>query len=183
MAKQELQREALLESVADHLLAHGLQGASLRPLAAAAGTSDRMLLYYFKDKRELMAEALLLIARRFITLLDASRGEPMPAAQLLPMLAGMIGQPLVKPYMQIWLELVALASRGDETIQPAARKICDAFLGWIGQALDIENKTERLAQAAVLFTFIEGLGVLDAVAGPELPAAAVKAARPLFDPA
>jgi len=38
-------RQAALERMADHLLREGMTGASLRPLAAAAGTSDRMLLY------------------------------------------------------------------------------------------------------------------------------------------
>jgi len=32
------------------VLEHGLIGLSLRPLAAALGTSDRMLLYHFRDK-------------------------------------------------------------------------------------------------------------------------------------
>ena len=49
-------RGELLDRMAAHLLAHGLEGANLRPLARAAGTSDRMLLYYFADKEELFAQ-------------------------------------------------------------------------------------------------------------------------------
>ena len=47
-------REAAIERMADHVLSEGLAAGTLRPLAAAAGTSDRMLLYYFADKDELL---------------------------------------------------------------------------------------------------------------------------------
>jgi len=36
--------DALIDWLADHVLAHGLSASSLRPLAKAAGTSGRMLL-------------------------------------------------------------------------------------------------------------------------------------------
>jgi len=40
-------REDLLDRVTDHVLEHGLIGLTLRPVAAAIGTSDRMLIYHF----------------------------------------------------------------------------------------------------------------------------------------
>ena len=48
-------REELLERVTDHVLAHGLIGLTLRPLAAAVGTSDRMLLYHFGSRDALVS--------------------------------------------------------------------------------------------------------------------------------
>ena len=42
----------------DYVLEHGLIGLSLRPLAAALGTSDRMLLYHFGTKDALVAAIL-----------------------------------------------------------------------------------------------------------------------------
>jgi AcrR family transcriptional regulator len=51
-------RDALLDSIADYVLAHGLADMSLRPLAAALSTSPRMLLYHFVSKEQLVAEAL-----------------------------------------------------------------------------------------------------------------------------
>ena len=40
------------------MLDHGLIGLSLRPLAAELGTSDRMLLYHFGSKDQLVADVL-----------------------------------------------------------------------------------------------------------------------------
>ncbi|MBC3839308.1 TetR/AcrR family transcriptional regulator [Streptacidiphilus sp. 4-A2] len=56
-------RERTLARATDYVLAHGLAGLSLRPLAAALDTSPRMLLYDFGSKQELVA-AVLAEARR-----------------------------------------------------------------------------------------------------------------------
>ena len=72
MSIREDRREAAIERMADHLLAEGLGAATLRPLAAAAGTSDRMLLYYFTDKDERHRHLLARIAARMIVQLDSA---------------------------------------------------------------------------------------------------------------
>jgi AcrR family transcriptional regulator len=51
-------REELAEAATDYALEHGLIGLSLRPMAQALGTSDRMLLYHFADKDDLVATIL-----------------------------------------------------------------------------------------------------------------------------
>ena len=51
-------RDQLAEGATDYVLEHGLIGLSLRPLAAELGTSDRMLLYHFTDKDDLVATVL-----------------------------------------------------------------------------------------------------------------------------
>lgn len=48
-------REELLEAATDHVLVHGLIGLTLRPLAAAIGTSDRMLIYHFGSHDQLVS--------------------------------------------------------------------------------------------------------------------------------
>ena len=48
-------RELLLDLVTDHVLEHGLIGLTLRPLAAAIGTSDRMLIYHFGNRDALVS--------------------------------------------------------------------------------------------------------------------------------
>lgn len=57
-------RRELLDRVREYVVAHGLADLSLRPMAKALGTSDRMLLYYFGSKERLVAEALALDASR-----------------------------------------------------------------------------------------------------------------------
>jgi AcrR family transcriptional regulator len=64
-------RAEVLDAAAAYVLAHGLAGLSLRPLAKTLGTSPRMLLYDFGSKEQLVNEVLAEIRRREERLLDA----------------------------------------------------------------------------------------------------------------
>ncbi len=57
-------REELTERATDWVLGHGLVGLSLRPLAAAIGTSDRMLIYHFGSKEQLIVDVIRCSAMR-----------------------------------------------------------------------------------------------------------------------
>ena len=78
MKARDEQRRHVIERVAEHLLRTGLAEASLRQLAAAAGVSDRMLLYYFDDKTEVMSAAMGRIAADMVGRLE----EAIPPARL-----------------------------------------------------------------------------------------------------
>jgi AcrR family transcriptional regulator len=51
-------RDQLQQACLTYFLRHGVANLSLRPLAAAAGTSARMLLHYFGSKEALIAEVM-----------------------------------------------------------------------------------------------------------------------------
>ena len=96
----ELKRTDLLDRVADHMLATGLD-ASLRPLAAAIGTSDRMLLYYFPDKATLMSAVLERIASRLAAMLGAAVPiERATGTELTRLLWETVRKPAFRPYMR-----------------------------------------------------------------------------------
>ncbi|MFF4113597.1 TetR/AcrR family transcriptional regulator [Streptomyces sp. NPDC001714] len=57
-------RRDLLDRVREYVMRNGLADLSLRPLAKALDTSDRMLLYYFGTKERMVAEALDIYERR-----------------------------------------------------------------------------------------------------------------------
>ena len=72
MSPARMSRETLLPLLAAHVMAHGLADASLRPLARAAGTSDRMLIYHFGNKDALVAALLDYLVARFADALDSA---------------------------------------------------------------------------------------------------------------
>ena len=57
-------RAELAQLATDYVLEEGLIGLSLRPLAAAIGTSDRMLIYHFGSKDQLVASVLGVSSKR-----------------------------------------------------------------------------------------------------------------------
>jgi len=69
-------RTALLADVTEHVLAHGLIGLTLRPVAAAIGTSDRMLIYHFGSRDGLVSAVVGEVNDRAVAAVDA-----LPAAR------------------------------------------------------------------------------------------------------
>lgn len=57
-------RQELLQAATDQVLETGLIGLTLRPLAAAIGTSDRMLIYHFGSRDALVSEVVANATRR-----------------------------------------------------------------------------------------------------------------------
>lgn len=163
MKNRESRRQEVLERLATQVLRVGLPGSSLRPLAAAAGTSDRMLLYYFADKRELLEATLAVVAARLTSILADALPEPQPFEVLLARICELLTSPPLRPYMQLWLEVVGLAARGEEPFRSIAGSLCDGFLAWGASRLLVEAEEERPRQAARLLGSVEGLMLLDAI--------------------
>ena len=165
MSIRDDRREAAIERMADHLLREGLPGASLRPLAAAAGTSDRMLLYYFTDKDELLAATLTRVAERMTASLDQAlpSGARWTFDALLAEVWAALGSASIRPFMHLWLDLAAGSARGLEPHRAIAGGIADGFLSWLACRLHVEPEDGRASSAALLLATIEGLLVLDAV--------------------
>lgn len=69
-------REELLDQVTDHVLEHGLIGLTLRPLAAAIDTSDRMLIYHFGSRDGLVSAVVARAGERSVLAIEA-----LPAAR------------------------------------------------------------------------------------------------------
>ena len=66
-------RDRLLERVADHVIEHGATDLSLSELARAVGSNNRMLLYYFGSKEEVLRQATLVAFDRYPHLEGALR--------------------------------------------------------------------------------------------------------------
>jgi AcrR family transcriptional regulator len=173
MTIREDRRQALLDPLADHLLKEGLGGAGLRGLAAASGTSDRMLLYYFADKDELLAAVLGHVAERLAALLEQAVPvvPPRPFATLLEEVWAAIRTPALQPSMRLWLEVAARAGRGEAPYRAIAGDIADHFTAWAAARLDAP-KASRTEQAALLSAAVDGLALLAAVGRSQLADAA-----------
>lgn len=173
--KTEVKRRKFVEVLADHLLAEGLGQSSLRQMARAAGTSDRMLLHYFTNKDELLTAVLLRVTERLKILLEATRREPMPFPDLIRYLSDRIKDPTVRPFLRLWLELAASAADGEASYRLMARQIMDNFFEWVQTALHVDNEVDRLPMAALALATAEGFAVLDIVDSNHLIQHALKA--------
>ncbi|WP_189191283.1 TetR/AcrR family transcriptional regulator [Streptomyces albiflavescens] len=122
-------RRELLDRVREYVLSNGLTSLSLRPLARALGTSDRMLLYYFGTKERLIAEALALDAERPFwrasSLLDTA-GAPDDAAGLRRFVEDLwqqIRAPDRRPMLRLYLELMTASLHDPDRYGPIVRDV------------------------------------------------------------
>lgn len=157
MTRADAKRREIADRLADFLLAEGLIGASLRPLAAAVGTSDRMLLYYFKDKEAILAAALQRVIGRISDLLQ-SNVSPTPSSpdEVRSELLKLIASKEFRPYMCLWLETAALSARGDQLFRTIGAQIAAAMQQWIASRLVFPDPARRQATASRLLRAVEG---------------------------
>ncbi len=162
--KTHMSKETLLPKLAAHVLEHGLGGASLRPLAKAAETSDRMLIYHFGNKESLIADLLEYIAGLYSAGLDAMMGDERPTSRQ-DVVARILAQgrnPMMEPFLVLWWEIVAGAARGNPAHKAAAEAMMDRLLDWLETQMPFDDPDPK-GGARYLMTLIEGSLMLDVV--------------------
>ena len=173
-----LSRELLLPLMAKHVLKHGMAGASLRPLAQAAGTSDRMLIYHFGNKERLISELLKFIADAYSHALDRalSGARPKSRKELLDRIISHTSGADMEPFLALWWEIVAGAARDVPGYKQAAQSVMSRLLEWlIGQMPKGDPDPEGGAQ--FLLTMIEGAQMLSTVGHESVGQGGIAAAR------
>jgi AcrR family transcriptional regulator len=139
----------LLELAYRYALAHGLAGISLRPLAAAIGSSPRVLLFLFGSKDGLV-RALLARARRDETeMLDRLQAQqPVDLAAAGEELWGWLSRPEHRGLLALWTESYARSLV--ETDGPWAgfgRGTVQDLLGLLAQAQPASERDTELGEA------------------------------------
>lgn len=127
MAKDPERRQAFTGLATDYALAEGLIGLSLRPLAASLGTSDRMLLYHFGTKDDLVADVLRESNDRAVAgIVALPPSDDLRAA--VHDLWSAVRSPELEPCTRLYVEAAALGLLGRE---PYATVVREANERWM----------------------------------------------------
>ena len=113
-------REELLDRVTDHVLEHGLVGLTLRPVAAAIGTSDRMLIYHFGTRDDLVSAVVARAGERSVAAVDALPAAPTVRAAVNRLWAAYGEDPLDR-CMDVYVQAAATGLFGSEPYLSQAR--------------------------------------------------------------
>lgn len=153
MNKVTVKKQQIIQQVTQHLIENGLSDVGLRTLAAVAGTSDRMLIYYFGTKDTLIGQVLQAIASNFAMQLDSVLGEHQRSAEtLIAELLKLSDAPQFNMTVQLWFEIVGLAARGQEPYAENATAIANNWIQWIQNRL----ANPQAGQAIAVFAELEG---------------------------
>ena len=182
MSRPTFNREDALARMGAHVLSHGLNTASLRPLAKAAGTSDRMLVYHFGSKDALLAELLqslaMDLAQKLEKALPANEATSTGAA-MRDIVALLRTQPF-SDYMRVWLDIVSSASQGNDMHRQTGSAMIEGFYDWLKSRLPAGTPDPEIAARSML-TLTEGIMVLDAVDQSEAANLAIDYLFPIDD--
>lgn len=146
-------RTRLLDACTDYALEHGLPDR-LQPLATAAGTSNRMLIYHFETRDKLLREVLQQARRRqleaFTELIRLRPDEPYTATLARAWAA--ISGPEGRPYLRIFTPLHDTAG---EPLWPGFRRA--ATTDWLAPLEEGMRSLGRPELATVVLAVIRGL--------------------------
>jgi AcrR family transcriptional regulator len=167
MTTRQDQRERSIDRLAAHLLDAGLGQTSLRQLAGAAGVSDRMLLYYFNDKADVLSAALERNAAVVADMLARAlpEGELFSPADMLQRAAALTTRPEVRRFMRLWIDIVSAAAKGDAPFVAISARIMTGWQAWVESRLLVAPDVDRKAMALAIIATIDGLALIDLCVG------------------
>jgi AcrR family transcriptional regulator len=128
-----------LEKAMIHVAAHGLSDLSLRELAAAIGTSHRMLLYHFGSREGLVAAVVATMEAQQRDALEALADGASTPREVIEQQWALLTDPGLRPFVALFFEVLAMAVHH--------RPGTDGFLEqltepWIELAADLAARME-----------------------------------------
>lgn len=152
-------RAELAEGALGYVLEHGLIGLSLRPLAAALGTSDRMVIYHFGSKERLIAEVVELANRRMTESVVQLAAQVDTVADLVRLAWRLVNGPDADAAMRLYLEMCVLSVRDPARWVPAQRRLREPWLAMLRDGLtELGVAADRVPTLAdLLLDGIDGL--------------------------
>ena len=159
-------RERLLAAAMDHVAQHGVGDLSLRGLAAALGTSHRMLIYHFGSREGLLIEVIRTVeAQQRAALATLLLDEDAPPAETMRRMWKRVADPSLWPNERLFFEVYAQALQGSPHALPLLDGIVDLWvepLARIGVAQGVPEARAR-EEARLGVAVVRGL-LLDLLA-------------------
>jgi len=149
-------RERLLDAAVRHALDAGIADLSLRQLAAAIGTSHRVLLYHFGSREGLLVAVTQAVEeQQRAALLDSGVG-PQDARRSWERLS----DPKLWPQERLFFELYAYALRGRPGTEGFLDGIVESWVAPVAAALVEAGADERTARADARLAVAVARGLL-----------------------
>jgi AcrR family transcriptional regulator len=141
-------RERLLAAAMDHVAANGVGNISLRGLAAALGTSHRMLIYHFGSRDGLLIEVIRAVedqqrAALAQLLLDTEASDADTMRQMWQRLA----DPALWPNERLFFEVYVQALQGSPHALPLLDGIVDQWVEPLTRIAVAQGRPEAQARA------------------------------------
>jgi AcrR family transcriptional regulator len=122
-------KEQLVDQVVDHFVVDGLGDMSLRRIAAAVGTSHRMLLYHFGSKSGLLVEVVRAVeARTRAQFGQLATTGPESTDGVIREMWRLVADPAQGDFERLFFALYGRALQGDEQVRPLLGESIESWL-------------------------------------------------------
>lgn len=170
-------KDELLSGAVDVALDEGLSELTFGRLASRLGISDRMVVYYFPTKNELVADVLRALGERLrVVLATAFDGPAADHLELARAAWPTLAQKEVDPLFAVFFEANGLAAAGRQPYGAVVRELVTAWTEWLAVFLS-GPLPRRRAEAQAAIALVDGLLLLRHIAGPEAATRAAQALR------
>jgi AcrR family transcriptional regulator len=127
-------KERLLAAAIDHVAANGVGDVSLRQLAAAIGTSHRMLIYHFGSKEGLFVELIKAVEQRQRDALGQLDDGASTLAEISRRFWERLSDPALWPHERLFFEIYGQALQG----RPGTTGLLDGIVSnWVGPLAEL----------------------------------------------
>ena len=155
--REKSAKDLLLDQLVDHFVTDGLGDLSLRKVAAAIGTSHRMLLYHFGSKNGLLLEVVRAVeARSRGQFGELGRGAGIETDRVIREMWRFVADPAQGDFERLFFALYGRALQDDAQMRPL---LVESIASWLeandalasarGLPLDQARVHARLGMAVV----------------------------------
>jgi AcrR family transcriptional regulator len=167
-------REEILEGALAVAFDDGLSQLTYGRVAKRLGISDRVVVYYFASKEELVSEVLISVGVKLQSALEPAFGSPAKDHfGLLEKAWPVVARAETDAIFALFLEANGLAASGREPYRTLVPLLVEAWIVWTVGFL-LGSAKHRRIEAETAIAILDGLLLLRQMAGPD---AANRAAR------
>lgn len=160
-------KDDILAGAVATAFADGLSQLSFGNVARRLGISDRVVVYYFPSKDDLIGEVLVALGEQLQTALVPAFAKPAADhVEVLRVAWPVLARPDVDPVFALFLEASGLAATGREPYRTLVAELMQGWAVWV-QGLLGGTPAQRRAEATAAMATIDGLLLMRQVVGPE----------------
>ena len=156
----------------------GLAGITFARVAGRLGISDRMVVYYFPSKNDLVTAVVLHLGGELQGVLAGAFGaEPLDRQEVMRRAWPVLASPASDRVFALFLELIGQASAGHEPYDRLGPMLLDAWVSWLADRMVGDTPAARRRAATAVVAQVDGLLMVRRLLGPRAANGAAREMR------